>query len=135
MHWTGWIVFVLVLAVGGWMAYDGGHALLTGDYLTATTGPHAGELGPWAELVQLAGIEPRSRLMRIVMTGYGLAAVLCALGFILDLPLAWGWQLVIAILGLWFLPIGTLANGIVIVLLLFTPLRRMARRTRASGVS
>jgi hypothetical protein len=47
MKWLRWVVLVLALTEGGWMAYDGGRALLVGDYVTPSTGEYAGQLGPW----------------------------------------------------------------------------------------
>ena len=57
----GWILVLvaLVLFEAGWMAFDGAHALVTGDYVTPSTGSYAGQLGPWADVVSAAGIGPR----------------------------------------------------------------------------
>ena len=38
VHWTAWLVMALVLLNGGWMAFDGGRALVVGDYVTPKTG-------------------------------------------------------------------------------------------------
>ena len=34
MSWIGWIVLLLALVEGGWFAFDGATALVTGDYVT-----------------------------------------------------------------------------------------------------
>jgi hypothetical protein len=46
LHWTAWLIAALVLLNGGWMAFDGGRALMLGDYVTPRTGQFAGQLGP-----------------------------------------------------------------------------------------
>ncbi len=39
MNWLVWIVVLLAFVEGGWLAFDGGHALVTGDYVTPSSGP------------------------------------------------------------------------------------------------
>lgn len=123
MHWTGWIVVALVVLNASWMMFDGTRALIVGDYVTPTTGEYAGQLGPWSKLVEAVGIEPRSTLIKLVFVGYGLAALLIAACFALKLSWAWWGMLILAVLGLWYLPFGTVVNIVVIVLLLLPPLR------------
>lgn len=123
LHWTVWIVVALVLLNGGWMTFDGGRALLVGDYITPKTGPHAGMLGPWSRLVQAAGIGPRSTPMKTTFLVYGMLHVGAAVAFVLGLSSAWVVLLALAVLGLWYMPFGTLINLIVIVLLLLPTLR------------
>ena len=57
MHWTGWVVVLFAFLEGGWFAFDGGHALVTGDYVTPSSGQYADQLGPWSKLVAGLGIE------------------------------------------------------------------------------
>ena len=52
MHWLGWVVLLLAFTEGGWLAFDGGHALVVGDYVTPRTGRFAGQLGRGPELFQ-----------------------------------------------------------------------------------
>ena len=47
-HWLSWVVVLCALTEAGWLAFDGGHALVTGDYVTPNEGPYAGQLGPWS---------------------------------------------------------------------------------------
>jgi len=47
----GWVVIVLALVEAGWLAFDGTRALVVGDFLTPTSGTHAGQLGPWSKVV------------------------------------------------------------------------------------
>lgn len=118
-----WIVVVLALTVGGWMAFDGAHALLVGDYVTPRTGEHAGRLGPWAALVSAVGIEPRSTLMQSAFLTYGMTWIVVMVAFIRGAPWAW-WGMVLAAAGsLWYLPFGTLL-GVVQLALLFLPALR-----------
>jgi hypothetical protein len=51
------LVAVLVSVTGGWMAFDGAHALITGDFVTPSSGPYSGQLGPWATLLEAVGLE------------------------------------------------------------------------------
>lgn len=123
LPWSAWVVLGLVLLNGGFMAYDGGRALIVGDYITPQRGEMAGQLGPWSSLVRTMGLEPRSTLMKTIFLIYGLAYVSATVAFVLGQSGAFWAILVIAILGLWYLPFGTLINIIVILLLWLTPLR------------
>lgn len=123
MHWLGWIVLVLAFVEGGWLAFDGGRALIVGDYVTPSSGPYAGQLGPWSKLASAVGIDPRSTLMKAIHIGLGLAWLVVLIGFVLRLPWAWTGMLVCAVAGLWYLPFGTLLSVIQIVILLLPPLR------------
>ncbi|RPI23355.1 MAG: hypothetical protein EHM61_19960 [Acidobacteria bacterium] len=123
MHGLGWVVLVLALMEAGWLAFDGGRALVVGDYVTATSGPYAGQLGPWAKLVSAVGIEPRSTLMKSIHLVLGLAWLTISICFVLRLSWAWSGMLLCAVLGLWYLPFGTLLSLIQIVLLLLPAVR------------
>ncbi len=123
LHWSAWIVAALVVLNGGWMAFDGTRALIVGDYITPRTGQYAGQLGPWSNVVQAAGIPPRSTLMKSIFVVYGLAYLIVMVAFLLKTSWAWSAMLIVAVLGLWYLPFGTLTNLIVIVLLLLPRLR------------
>ncbi|MEE8137350.1 MAG: hypothetical protein V3T81_00515 [Thermoanaerobaculia bacterium] len=126
MHWLGWVVVALAVFEGGWFAYDGGRALVVGDYVTPTTGRFAGELGPWRHAVEAVGIEPRSTLMKSIFLGYGLAWMAVVVGFALKLHWAWWAMLAAAAGAAWYLPFGTLLSLIQIVLLLLPALRTTA---------
>lgn len=123
IHWLGWVVVALALIEGGWLAFDGGRALLVGDYVTATSGQYAGQLGPWAKVVSAVGIEPRSTLMKSIHLVLGLVWLGITICFVLRLPWAWSAMVLCAVLGLWYLPFGTLLSVIQIVLL-FLPATR-----------
>ena len=123
LHWTAWLVVALVLLNGGWMAFDGGRAMVVGDYVTPQTGPRAGGLGPWSKVVSTVGIEPRSTLMKTLFVVYGLGFVGLVGVFVLGVSKAWWALLLVAALGLWYVPFGTVINAIVITLLVLGPLR------------
>jgi len=126
MHWLGWIVLLLAFTEGGWMAFDGGRALVVGDYVTPKSGQYAGRLGPWSKVVSAVGIEPRSTLMKTIFLVFGLAWIGIMVCFALGVSWAWWGMLICAIAGVWYLPFGTLLSLIQIVLLLLPPLRSSA---------
>jgi hypothetical protein len=121
--WSRWLLAALVLLNAGWMAFDGSRALLVGDYVTPQSGRHAGRLGPWSKVVRAAGIPPRSTLMKLVFVVYGAVYLALTAAFLLGVPGARAWLIVVAVLGLWYLPFGTLINVIVLVLLCLPALR------------
>jgi len=117
VNWKDWAIIILVGFTAGWMLFDGSRALITGDYVTPKSGEYAGELGPWSSLVAAVGIEPRSTLMKLIFVGYGLIALATVVCFALGVTWARAALMVICILGLWFLPIGTITNLIALILL------------------
>lgn len=123
MHWLGWVVVALAFFEGGWLAFDGGRALVVGDYVTPKTGRFAGQLGPWSKVVAAVGIEPRSTLMKAIHLVLGLAWLVVIVCFVLRLPWAWGGMLACAVLGLWYLPFGTLLSIVQVILLMLPALR------------
>lgn len=129
MHWLHWIILALALLEGGWLAFDGGHAFITGDYVTPKSGTHAGQLGPWSKLVAAVGIAPRSTLMKSIHLILGLAWLVVVVCFALQLPWAWTAMLMGAFLSLWYLPFGTLLSIIQIVLLMLPAVRNAGTNT------
>ncbi len=123
MHWLGWVVAALALIEGGWLAFDGGRALIVGDYVTPSSGPSAGQLGPWSKIVSVFGIDPRSTLMKSIHLVLGLAWLAVILCFILGFPQARLGMLLCAVLALWYLLFGTVLSVIQIALLLLPVLR------------
>ena len=117
MPWKDWIIAILVLFTAGWMSFDGTRAFVTGDYITPKTGEHAGQLGPWADLVKAVGIEPRSMIMKSIFVLYGLLALMALTCYLLGFSWSRGMLIAVCILGLWYLPIGTFTNLIVLLLL------------------
>ncbi len=120
MDWKNWTIVILFALSAGWMLFDGTRVLITGDYVTPSTGEYAGKLGPWSTLVQAIGIDPRSTLMKSIFVIYGLTALVTAVCFALGFSWARGAMMAICILGLWFLPIGTVFNLVALILLFMT---------------
>src|SRR5574341_764316 len=120
MNWKTWLSLLLIASSASWMTFDGARALILGDYVTPQTGEYAGQLGPWANLVQAIGIEPRSTLMKVIFVTQGIATMAIVLYYLLNKPLARTALLAAMLLGLWFLPIGTLVNIMALILLLLT---------------
>ena len=120
INWKNWIVVSLVVLTAGWMLFDGSRALIVGDYVTPRTGDHAGLLGPWTTLVKFVGVEPRSTLMKIIFIVYGIVALTIAICFALGLSWARWAMIAICILGLWYLPIGTITNILTLIILFIT---------------
>jgi hypothetical protein len=106
------LVVLLVLANGGWMAFDGSRALVTGDYVTPDSGPYAGQLGPWAGVLAAAGLDPRSTLVKSVFVVYGLSLVTSVLAFAFRRAWSRPALLMLLPLGLWYLPFGTAVNAV-----------------------
>lgn len=119
MNWKDWVIVILVAFTAGWMLFDGSRALVVGDYVTQKGGEYAGQLGPWSNLVKAVGIEPRSTLMKLIFVGYGLATLVVLACFAFGLSWTRTALIIVCILGLWFLPIGTITNLISLILLLF----------------
>lgn len=122
-----WVVVVLAILEAGWLAFDGGRALVVGDYVTPSSGPYAGQLGPWATVVSAVGIDPRSTLMKAIHLGLGTTWLVVTTSFVLRMRLAWWGMLVCAVLGLWYLPFGTLLSLAQVVLLLLPAIREAGR--------
>ena len=118
-----WIVLALTLFQGGWLTFDGGRALLVGDYVTPTSGPRAGQLGQWSRVVSAVGFEPRSAFIKSLHLFLGIAWLVALLVFALRPALGWRIVLCCAVASLWYLPIGTVVSIIVIGLVLALRIR------------
>lgn len=114
-----WIIAALIVFTAGWMLFDGSRALTVGDYVVPSEGEYAGQLGPWAGLVQSLGIDPRSTFIKLTIAGLGLAGWIAAAGYASSQP--WGGRalLAFAILVLWYLPFGTLVGVLTLILFWF----------------
>ena len=113
-----WIVLALALIQAGWFMFDGGRALVAGDYVTPTSGPHAGQLGPWSRIVSALGFEPRSTFIKCLHLALGFAWFSGTIVFVVRPGLGWWFLLGCAVASLWYLPIGTILSIVVIALLL-----------------
>jgi hypothetical protein len=115
-----WIVIALALFQGGWLMFDGGRALVVGDYVTPGSGPRAGQLGPWSRVVSALGFEPRGTFIKALHLILGIAWLVALVFFLMSPAVGWWMMLGCGIATLWYLPIGTVASLIVIALL-WTP--------------
>ena len=119
-------VSLIAFLLGGWLVFDGSHALVSGDYVTARSGDHAGELGPWAKVVSAIGVDPRSTGMKCAHLLLGVLWLTSLLVFLVQ-PAAGRLALAgCSCLSLWYLPLGTLL-GLVELWLLLTPALRNLR--------
>lgn len=121
-----WCIVVLAAVVAAWFAFDGAHALLTGDYVTPSSGAYAGQLGPWATMMAATGVDPRSTLIKSLFVVYGLGWLFVIGAFAIGRRWAWGGMVTAAVASLWYLPFGTLL-GVIQVALLFLPAIRADR--------
>jgi hypothetical protein len=112
------IICALALLQGGWFVFDGCRALIIGDYVTPGSGAHAGQLGPWAQVVSAAGFEPRGGFIKSLHIALGAAWLLALAAFVVRPAFGW-WALAgCAAASLWYVPTGTLVGAAVIALLL-----------------
>ena len=118
MNWLRSIIIILALLQAGWMIFEGTRAFVVGDYVTATSGTYAGQLGPWSKVVRAAGIEPRSSFMKAIFVIYGLAWIFVIERFTQGLPWTWLAMFIAAVGTLWYLPFGTVSSLIQIALLI-----------------
>ncbi|MFQ5695279.1 MAG: hypothetical protein ACE5HB_04760, partial [Terriglobia bacterium] len=101
MHWLRVLILIFALLEGGWLAFDGGRALVLGDYVTPRTGRFAGQLGPWSKVVSAVGIAPRSTLMKTIHLVLGGLWLVLIVAFALGQPWSWWGMMACAIAGLW----------------------------------
>ncbi|HEX6208162.1 MAG TPA: hypothetical protein VF058_07380 [Actinomycetota bacterium] len=115
----------LAVLSAGYMVMDGTRALVRGDYLTPSSGAHAGRLGPWAGIVRALGIEPRSMGMKAFFVIYGTVWLAVTVTFALGVNWSWLAMLALAIGSLWYLIPGTLLSAVIIALLLIPSVREV----------
>ncbi len=118
MRWIRWPILALAVSVAGFMAFDGTRALVVGDYLTPQSGQFAGQLGPWAALVSAVGINPRSTGMKAFFALYGLSWLAVAVAYTRGAKCSWETMMLACVAILWYLPIGTAASAVMILLLI-----------------
>lgn len=92
------------------MAFDGAHALITGDFVTPSSGEYAGQLGPWSTIVRSAGLDPRSLGIRIFFLLFGLIYLVALLAFLLRRKGSWLLLVSCSAVALLYLPLGTLTS-------------------------
>ena len=130
MNWKTWLSLLLIASSASWMVFDGTRALILGDYVTPLTGEFAGQLGPWANLVQAIGLDPRSIEMKLIFVIQGITTMTIVVCYLMNKPWARRALLAAMLVGLWYLPIGTLINLMALILLLLTRSKVMSPRPR-----
>lgn len=118
LPWTAWALLALAIITGGWMLFDGLRALTAGDYTTPSSGPFAGQLGPWAYIVSAVVLDPRSTFMKLAFALIGLLWLVSGVANVLGVGWARGALIASAVLSLWFLPFGT-ATGLIALTIIF----------------
>jgi len=129
INWSTWLSLILIASTASWMLFDGARALILGDYVTPQTGEFAGQLGPWSNLVQAIGLDPHSVWMKLIFVIQGTTTLIVAVYYV-NKPWAYTGLLAAMLLGLWYLPIGTLVNLTAFSLLLLTRRKPMPSRPR-----
>lgn len=114
-----WIICALTLLLSGWMFFDGTRAFLLGEYITPANGIYAGQLGPWAALLQSVGLEPHSTWIKFGFVLYGALGIAGVIAYVVRMAWSHRFLLVLSILGLWYLPFGTIIGVLVFILLQF----------------
>jgi hypothetical protein len=121
MAWARWLAVALCAVQGGYMVFDGVRALTVGNYVTPRSGPHAGQLGPWARLVRAVGIPPESTGMKAAFVVLGAGYLVASAAWTLGAGWARWLGLGLAVATLWYLVPGTVISLAVIVLVLVAP--------------
>jgi len=113
-----WIIVLIAILNFGFMALDGMRALTMGDYIRPESGEYAGQLGPWAHLVESISIDPESTLMKIIFVSWGAIGLFLTLRFARNKQNSVKHLLSANILSLWYLVFGTLSSVVQIILLI-----------------
>lgn len=118
--------FAVVLSIleGLFMVFDGTRALTTGTYVTP-----GGQIGPWALLVSAVGLNPFSTAVKTAFVVLGLAYILSAAAYAFYRPRAALYLGCVAVLTLWYLPLGTILSFVVL-----SSIVAESSRTRKRGV-
>ncbi len=113
------LVVVLALVEAGWMTFDGTRALVKGDYVTPSTGAHAGVLGPWSKVVAAVGIPPRSTGMKVAFVVWGVGWLAATGAYVVGVGRARAAMIALAAGSLWYAPVGTVLGIAQLALLLW----------------
>ena len=105
------LVIILAFLNGGYMLIDGIFVMIKGKYI----GPE--RPGPWANLFYTFDINVFKLGPLFVLFGLMWLAWLC--GFWIKHEWAYAGGIALAILTLWYLPVGTLFSIIILVILIF----------------
>jgi hypothetical protein len=112
------LITVLACLNGGWMVFDGIHAIFVGNFVTRGSGEYEGRLGLWSRILELFGLDPGSTLVKVLFVVWGLLWLAAAVAFALRFSWSHAAIFVIAIMTMWYVPFGTLISLVEIVLLI-----------------
>lgn len=118
MQIVKWIIIVLAVLNFGFMTFDGSRGLFVGDYVRPQTGEHAGELGPWSEVVTLVGLDPEANLMKSIFLIWGAVGLILSVSFAMSVNNAAKYLLYLNVLSLWYIVPGTVLSILQIIFLL-----------------
>jgi hypothetical protein len=107
-----WTAAALAAGAAGWMLFDGLRALTVGDYVTV-----GGDLGPWADVVEAVGIDPRATGTKLFFVLYGGAWLGVVVAYVRDAPRSRAALAAFAAGSLWYLVLGTVSSVVQLVLL------------------
>lgn len=113
------VAIAIAVVVGGWLAFDGTHALIRGNYVT-----RGGELGPWSRLIAAAGVNPRSTAVKALHVALGALWLSSAISYAAGLSLSRAALIGCSVLTLWYLPLGTVLSLVEIAVLLIPVFRK-----------
>ena len=119
------IIAGIAFLIGAWLTFDGTRALVTGNYTTAKSGPHAGQLGPWSRVVAALGIDPIGQPMKYLHVALGVAWLASMLAFVFNPPLGRGMIAISSLCSLWYLPLGTILSLVELCLLFLPQIRNL----------
>lgn len=112
-------VALLAIVVAGWLTFDGTRAFVRGDYITARTGAHAGQLGPWAQVLSAVGVAPRATATKLGLALYGASWLTLTVAFLAGVRGTSLAMLIAAAGVLWYAPVGTVLAALQIALLIW----------------
>jgi hypothetical protein len=105
-----WALGLVAALIGGFQLVDGAHVLRVGAYLGPPTP------GPWANLVAAAGVDPFAMGPVFIVLG---SAWILAVGWLVTTGAgtAWWASVAVAVLTLWYLPLGTALAALTLLIL------------------
>ena len=106
---TDMAIYLLGVVMGSWLIFDGAHVLAKGKYF----GPP--DPGPWADVVRAIGVNPFSLGGPFILLGCLWLVSIYAL--FSQQPWSSVFSGGVAILSMWYLPVGTVISAIFLVLL------------------
>lgn len=113
-----WIITISAVLNFGYMSFDGSRGLIVGDYLRPESGEHAGQLGPWSDVVAAVGIAPESNAMKTTFLVWGIFGLVLSVSFGMEVRGASKYLLWASVFSLWYLVPGTVLSIVQIILLL-----------------